>query len=51
LNDRSTDIFTGHAAQTALMNERVPSKQGVTVVLDAPRCARIAREVMDPRNR
>jgi 3D (Asp-Asp-Asp) domain-containing protein len=33
------DIFTGHAAQTALMNERVPSNQGVTVVVAAPRCA------------
>lgn len=32
------DIFTGHPAQTALMNERVPSNQGVTVVIDAPRC-------------
>lgn len=34
------DIFTGHPAQTALLNERVPSNQGVTVVVDAPRCAR-----------
>lgn len=32
------DIFTGHPAQTALMNERVPSNQGVTVVVGAPRC-------------
>jgi len=36
------DIFTGNEAQTALMNERVPSNQGVTVVVDAPRCARLA---------
>ncbi len=36
------DIFTGHSAQTALLNERVPSNQGVTVVVDAPRCARLA---------
>jgi 3D (Asp-Asp-Asp) domain-containing protein len=32
------DIFTGFAANTALMNERVPSNQGVTVVVSAPRC-------------
>jgi 3D (Asp-Asp-Asp) domain-containing protein len=36
------DIFTGQPAQTAMLNERVPSNQGVTVVVDAPRCARIA---------
>lgn len=32
------DIFTGHPAQTALLNERVPSNKGVTVVVTAPRC-------------
>lgn len=37
------DIFTGYSAQTAMLNERVPSNQGVTVVVDAPRCARLAR--------
>jgi 3D (Asp-Asp-Asp) domain-containing protein len=37
------DIFTGFSAQTALLNERVPSNQGVTVVVDAPRCARLAK--------
>jgi 3D (Asp-Asp-Asp) domain-containing protein len=36
------DIFTGHAAQTAALNERVPSNQGVTVVVDAPHCSRLA---------
>jgi 3D (Asp-Asp-Asp) domain-containing protein len=36
------DIFTGHPAQTAVMNERVPSNQGVTVIVDAPRCAHLA---------
>ncbi len=36
------DIFTGQPAQTALLNERVPSNQGVTVVVDAPQCARLA---------
>jgi 3D (Asp-Asp-Asp) domain-containing protein len=35
------DIFTGFAASTALMNERVPSNQGVTVVVSAPRCAHL----------
>lgn len=35
------DIFTGHPTQTALLNERVPSNQGVTVVLAAPRCNRL----------
>ncbi len=34
------DVFTGHAAITALWNRLVPSNQGVTVVLDSPRCAR-----------
>lgn len=37
------DIFTGFSAQTAMLNERVPSNQGVTVVVQAPRCARLAR--------
>jgi 3D (Asp-Asp-Asp) domain-containing protein len=36
------DIFTGHSAQTAELNERVPSNQGVTVVVDAPHCSRLA---------
>jgi 3D (Asp-Asp-Asp) domain-containing protein len=36
------DIFTGHPAMTALMNERVPSNQGVTVVVSAPRCAHLS---------
>jgi 3D (Asp-Asp-Asp) domain-containing protein len=36
------DIFTGHAANTALLNERVPSNQGVTVVVAAPRCAHLS---------
>ena len=35
------DIFTGHPAHTAIMNERVPSNQGVSVVVDAPRCAHL----------
>jgi 3D (Asp-Asp-Asp) domain-containing protein len=36
------DIFTGFPASTALLNERVPSNQGVTVVVSAPRCAHLS---------
>jgi 3D (Asp-Asp-Asp) domain-containing protein len=36
------DIFTGHRAQTAVLEERVPSNKGVTVVVRAPRCAHLA---------
>ena len=36
------DIFTGHREITALWNGLVPSNQGVTVILDNPRCARAA---------
>lgn len=34
------DVFTGQPRMTALWNGLVPSNQGVTVVLDSPRCAR-----------
>lgn len=34
------DFFTGDPRQTALLNQRVPSNQGVTVIVDSPRCAR-----------
>lgn len=37
------DVFTGHRSTTALWNRLVPSNQGVTVVVDSPRCARAAR--------
>jgi 3D (Asp-Asp-Asp) domain-containing protein len=37
------DIFTGSPARTARLNEDVPSNTGVTVIVDAPRCARLAR--------
>ena len=37
------DIFTGEPAQTAALNAQVPSNQGVTIVLDAPRCSHLAR--------
>jgi 3D (Asp-Asp-Asp) domain-containing protein len=36
------DIFTGSREATALLNDRVPSNQGVTVVVSAPRCAGLA---------
>jgi 3D (Asp-Asp-Asp) domain-containing protein len=35
------DIFTGHASVTALWNRLMPSNQGVTVILDSPRCKRV----------
>ena len=34
------DVFTGHRATTQLWNRLVPTGQGVTVVLDSPRCRR-----------
>lgn len=37
------DIFTGHPARTAALNAAVPSNQGVTIVVDAPKCAHLAR--------
>lgn len=37
------DIFTGQPAQTAAVNAQVPSNQGVTVVLNAPKCAYLAK--------
>jgi len=36
------DIFTGQPSQTAVLNTQVPSNQGVTVVVDAPKCAHLA---------
>jgi 3D (Asp-Asp-Asp) domain-containing protein len=35
------DIFTGHTSITLLWNRLVPSNQGVTVILDSPRCTRM----------
>jgi 3D (Asp-Asp-Asp) domain-containing protein len=37
------DIFTGAPSRTAAVNARVPSNKGVTIVVDAPRCAHLAR--------
>ena len=36
------DVFTGHREITALWNNLVPSNRGVTVIVDHPRCARVA---------
>ena len=36
------DVFTGHREITALWNRLVPSNRGVTVIVDHPRCARVA---------
>lgn len=37
------DIFTGEPSRTAALNSQVPSNQGVTVVVDAPACAKLAK--------
>ncbi len=44
------DIFMGEPALTKLYNALVPSNQGVTVVLDSPRCARasVSAEASQP---
>jgi 3D (Asp-Asp-Asp) domain-containing protein len=36
------DIFTGQPSITALWNRLVPSNHGVTVVVESPRCGRVA---------
>jgi 3D (Asp-Asp-Asp) domain-containing protein len=36
------DVFTGHASMTVLWNRMVPSNRGVTVIVENPRCARVA---------
>lgn len=33
------DIFTGHPSATAALSAQVPTNRGVTVVVDAPKCA------------
>lgn len=37
------DVFSGSEAMTKVLNKRVPSNQGVTVVTDEPRCRATAR--------
>jgi 3D (Asp-Asp-Asp) domain-containing protein len=39
------DVFTGHRAITQLWNQLVPTGQGVTVVVDSPRCQRSGKPV------
>jgi 3D (Asp-Asp-Asp) domain-containing protein len=38
---KHVDVFTGHSGTTRLWNQLVPSNDGVTVVVDSPRCARL----------
>jgi 3D (Asp-Asp-Asp) domain-containing protein len=42
------DIFTGQSSITALWNRLVPSNHGVTVVVDSPRCGRVATPALAP---
>ena len=44
IKGEQVDIFTGHEAVTRLWNKLVPSNQGVTVVLENPRCARARQQ-------
>lgn len=37
------DIFAGSPSQTAVLNARVPSNKGVTIVVDSPRCSHLAK--------
>ncbi|MBX3219363.1 MAG: hypothetical protein KF795_02520 [Labilithrix sp.] len=37
------DVFTGNPAETARLNAEVPSNQGVTIVVDAPKCAHLVK--------
>jgi 3D (Asp-Asp-Asp) domain-containing protein len=37
------DIFAGSPTQTAALNARVPSNQGVTIVVDSPKCAHLGK--------
>lgn len=37
------DIFTGDPSRTAAINQQMPSNRGVTVVVDAPACARLTK--------
>jgi 3D (Asp-Asp-Asp) domain-containing protein len=37
------DVFTGHPSETAALNAQVPSNRGVTVIVDSPRCAHLAK--------
>jgi 3D (Asp-Asp-Asp) domain-containing protein len=37
------DFFTGSPSRTSALNERLPSNSGVTVIVDAARCARLSK--------
>jgi 3D (Asp-Asp-Asp) domain-containing protein len=45
---QQVDVFTGDENMTRLWNKLVPSNQGVTVVLDSPRCQRAGTETPGP---
>lgn len=40
IKNKHVDVFTGHESITKLWNRLLPSNEGVTVVLESPRCAR-----------
>jgi 3D (Asp-Asp-Asp) domain-containing protein len=44
IQGQQVDVFTGHPSVTKLYNRLVPSNQGVTVVVDNPRCARATQD-------
>ncbi len=41
---KHVDVFTGHPSMTRLWNKLAPSNDGVTLVLDSPKCARAAAD-------
>lgn len=41
---KHVDVFTGDTSMTRLWNKLVPSNEGVTVVLDSPKCARAGND-------
>lgn len=45
---KHVDVFTGDPSMTRLWNKLVPSNDGVTVVLDSPKCARAGNDAPIP---
>lgn len=45
---KHVDVFTGDTSMTRLWNKLVPSNDGVTVVLDSPKCARAGSDTSLP---
>jgi len=45
---KHVDVFTGDTSMTRLWNKLAPSNEGVTVVLDSPKCARAASDGATP---